>query len=51
MNAEERDILHEYLGYEIDMVAGALEAIAAGHPVWFRRMSAVEAFWLHARTS
>lgn len=50
MDAEKRDILHEHLGYEIDMVASAIAAIAAGDADWFRRMCAIEAFWLHART-
>jgi hypothetical protein len=36
MDASEKDILHEHLGYEIDMVASAVNAIAAGDPDWFR---------------
>jgi len=50
MNKEERDILHEHLGYEIDMVAGALMAMSSSESDWFRQMSTIEGFWLHART-
>jgi hypothetical protein len=43
MERAEEDILSEHLGYEIDMVAGALSAMAAsGETDWFRQMSATQ---------
>jgi hypothetical protein len=51
------DVLEEHLPYELDMLEVAL--IAWGNlkqeqnesrDAWFSRMSAIEAFWVHART-
>jgi hypothetical protein len=51
------DVLEEHLPYELDMLEEALRAWAtssksAGESssTWFTRMSAIEAFWVHART-